>query len=101
MEFDVFIPSRRLAIEFDGSYWHRNADEKDRRKDTFCSVNGVELVRVRQEPLRKIRETDVIVTKGKFTKAAMDKVIKRLFFEIFPWGSLTIAYKNTLLVKHS
>ena len=83
VEFDVFIPSRRLAIEFDGSYWHRNADAKDRRKNTFCRVNGIELVRVRQEPLKKIRETDVIVTKGRFTKAAMDEVIKRLFFEIF------------------
>ena len=83
VEFDVFIPSRRLAIEFDGSYWHRNADAKDRRKNTFCRVNGIELVRVRQEPLKKIRETDVIVTKGEFTKAEMDEVIKRLFFEMF------------------
>ena len=83
VEFDVYIPSRRLAIEFDGSYWHRNTDAKDRRKNTFCRVKGIQLVRVRQEPLKKIRGTDVIVAKGRFTKAAMDKVIKRLFFEIF------------------
>ena len=82
-EFDVFIPSLKLAIEFDGSYWHRNADSKDRRKNEFCRQMGIKMVRVRQEPLKKILDTDVIVSKKKLTKPELDIVIKRIFFDLF------------------
>ena len=83
VEFDVFIPSLKLAIEFDGSYWHRNADTKDRRKNEFCRLKGIKMVRVRQEPLKKILDTDLIVSKNKLTKPELDIVTKRIFFDLF------------------
>ena len=82
-ELDVYIPSLKLAIEFDGSYWHRNSDAKDRRKNDFCRREEIKLVRVRQEPLKKIAETDLIVPKTNLTKTELDNVIKRIFFDLF------------------
>ena len=33
MEIDVFIPELPLAIEIDGSYWHKNKRKKDLQKN--------------------------------------------------------------------
>lgn len=37
MELDIFIPSIRLAIEYDGVFWHKMANtERDREKYRIC-----------------------------------------------------------------
>ena len=53
------------------------------RKNDFCRREEIKLVRVRQEPLKKIAETDLIVPKTNLTKTELDNVIKRIFFDLF------------------
>ena len=57
---DVFIPKLNLCIEFDGNYWHKDKRELDKIKSEMLFEEGFKLIRVRQEPLKKIYETDVI-----------------------------------------
>lgn len=44
---DIYIPSLKLAIEYDGSYWHKNF-ERDLKKDQMCKDNNITMIRVRE-----------------------------------------------------
>jgi len=57
---DIFIPKLNLCIEFDGSYWHKGKREIDKIKSEMLFEEGFKLIRVREEPLKKIYDTDVI-----------------------------------------
>lgn len=49
MELDIFIPSIRLAIEYDGSFWHRSEkSSRDKEKYTICTEKGIYLIRIRE-----------------------------------------------------
>lgn len=51
-EVDVFIPSLNIAIEYDGSYFHKHKKEGDEQKKKIIVEKGVILVRFRETPLR-------------------------------------------------
>lgn len=44
---DIFIPSLNLAIEYDGSRWHKNP-LKDIEKSSFLREIGIDIVRIRE-----------------------------------------------------
>lgn len=50
-ELDVYVPDLKLAIEFDGSYWHLKpkVTERDARKNELCEKKGIALLRVPEE----------------------------------------------------
>ena len=50
-EFDIYIPSKKVAIEFDGAYWHDAADthEKEISKFRVCENYGIYLIRVKED----------------------------------------------------
>lgn len=50
MELDCYNEDLHLAIEYDGFYWHKSksAQERDIRKNTACSKNGIKLIRIRE-----------------------------------------------------
>jgi hypothetical protein len=57
---DIFIPKLNLCIEFDGSYWHKNKRDIDKIKSEMLFEEGFKLIRVREEPLKKIYDSDII-----------------------------------------
>jgi hypothetical protein len=57
---DIFIPKLNLCIEFDGSYWHKDRRDIDKIKSEMLFEEGFKLIRVCEEPLEKLYETDVI-----------------------------------------
>ena len=57
---DIYIPKLNLCIEFDGAYWHKDRRDIDKIKSEMLLEEGFELIRVREEPLKKIYDTDVI-----------------------------------------
>ena len=49
MELDIFIPSTRLAIEYDGVFWHKaEKEERDKLKYDICRKNNIHLIRIRE-----------------------------------------------------
>lgn len=63
---DMMFPvdqDQAVIVEFDGSYWHRDAEVRDRLKAEAVEQHrpGWTVVRVREEPLRRIRQPDVVV----------------------------------------
>ena len=47
-ELDIYIPSKRIAIEYDGYYWHKNKTEFDLIKNQKCTIDGIKLYRIRE-----------------------------------------------------
>ena len=52
MELDIYIPSIRVGIEYDGGAYHNHQSnlERDMRKYRICQQHGIVLIRVRQSP---------------------------------------------------
>ena len=51
MELDIYIPSIRLGIEFDGANWHNSAEqlERERKKYAICKAHQITLIRVKED----------------------------------------------------
>ena len=60
---DIFIPKLNLCVEFDGAYWHKDKRDIDKIKSEMLFEEGFKLIRVREEPLKKLYDTDVISKK--------------------------------------
>ena len=60
MSVDIYIPSLSLAIEFDGSYWHKGKRELDLVKTLKLEGQGLDVLRIREEPLQKVQDFDIV-----------------------------------------
>jgi len=76
VEVDVLLPNIALAIEFDGWYWHQTKLQADKKKNEKLYQSGVKVLRVRQEPLEQIQETDVIVPRSSLTKRELNQIVE-------------------------
>ena len=75
---DIYIPELKLAIEFDGSYWHKDKFAIDKIKSEMLLEKGHKLIRIREEPLKKIFENDII-SKNPFNgKDVTNNVLKKI-----------------------
>lgn len=61
VEADVYIPSIKVAVEYDGQYWHQHKTDADNHKSTFFSVNDIFLIRIRAANLPAISNPNGIV----------------------------------------
>ena len=73
---DIYIPSLNLGVEFDGSYWHKGKRELDKVKTLKFEAAGFNIVRVREEPLKRIFETDIISSQPYNGKGITDNLLK-------------------------
>jgi len=58
-ELDVYIPSMRVGIEYDGSRYHASV-EKDKEKNDYFSDKNVRLIRIREVGCPDVDVADVI-----------------------------------------
>jgi len=47
-ELDIYIPSIKIAIEYDGYLWHKNKEKQDLEKNYKCAKDGIKLYRIRE-----------------------------------------------------
>ncbi len=67
MELDIFIPSIKVGIEYDGLAWHKTKTniERDKRKYSICEKNGIYLIRVREAEYEEETKTcDLLLILG-------------------------------------
>lgn len=78
-ELDVYIPSLKVAIEYDGNYWHSKI-EKDKIKDDLCDENNITLIRVRENkcPMYESSSKKIIFNDNKKNEF-LDNVLKNVF----------------------
>ncbi len=79
-ELDVYIPAKKVAIEYDGCLWHKNKAKKDLDKNLKCSRDGIKLYRLREGlPPLNDSSLDYIVQKD---KKDLSEVLEKVLSEI-------------------
>ena len=80
-ELDIYIPSMKIAIEYDGEFYHKNKTKKDLEKNSKCKNDGIVLYRIR-EGLSSLNDSsiDYIVDKnqknlGEVIQKVLSKII--------------------------
>lgn len=78
VEIDIYIPSLKYGIEYDGYEWHKNKKERDEKKGKICKKNGIKLVRIREKGLATIENCDrnFYVDSGNYVQ--LQKVIEEI-----------------------
>ena len=65
MEIDIYIPSLKLGIEYNGLYWHSEKQGKDRNyhlsKLEMCKKNGIKLIQVFEDEF--VQHKDIVLNK--------------------------------------
>lgn len=46
LELDIYIPSKKLAIEYGAWLWHKDKIEKDEKKFILCEEKGIRLIEI-------------------------------------------------------
>ena len=79
-ELDIYIPTKFVAIEYDGYYWHKNKANKELEKNRKCQRDGITLYRIREE-LPPLNDTsiDYVVFKN---QQNLPDVLKDILYEI-------------------
>ena len=78
IEKDLFLPSLKIAIEFDGSYWHSKKLDLDKKKFNKLKRKGIFLIRVREKPLKKTGKNDIVVNSHQLIKSDINLLLKKL-----------------------
>lgn len=75
-EIDIWIPSIRTGVEYDGQAWHKNA-ERDMRKDDACHDAGVRLIRVREPECPQLGGlSEIVVRKDAMGDGELEDAIR-------------------------
>ena len=83
-ELDIYIPSKKIAIEYDGKVFHNKDTNKKRDKEKYilCKKNKITLCRVLESDLEQDKNADVIfVTEDSYNHNKYNKdIIKILIY---------------------
>jgi len=78
VEADIFLPSLKIAIEYDGSYYHKDREAADADKNSFFASLGISTIRVREKPLKRVSKYDVLVSADRLKKTDLDRLLKAI-----------------------
>jgi len=63
VEVDIFLSKFNIGIEYDGAYWHKEKLQSDKDKNIFFQKKGIQILRIREHPLKIISSSDIVVGK--------------------------------------
>ena len=79
-ELDIYIPAKRIAIEYDGNLWHKNTRKKDLQKNLKCKNDGIKLYRIREGlPPLNDSSIDYVVQRN---QSDLPKILEEVLSEI-------------------
>ena len=84
-ELDIFIPLKKVGIEYDGARWHNESKlETDKKKNLMCYKNGIKLYRIREQGCKLIdNSTSVDIYYDPHNAKNLNIVIKELIYAIY------------------
>jgi len=59
-EIDIYIPSLKIGIEYDGVHFHRNNHIRDNEKEKYLKSSGIRLLRVKELEKRNSRLQSIV-----------------------------------------
>ena len=75
---DIVLSDYKIAIDIDGSYYHKDVAYRDIKKHERMKRNGWVLIRVREAPLKRITDDDIFCDSLKNTKDVVNKILLEL-----------------------
>ena len=79
-ELDIYIPSIRTAIEYDGYRAHKAKLHKDIQKSELCKREGIKLIRLREDKLPRLDDDySTVILLKQSNLDALENAICRLF----------------------
>jgi very-short-patch-repair endonuclease len=79
IEIDIYIPKYKVGIEYDGEHWHKEKEERDLEKNKLLITQRINLVRVREKPLKALSKEDVMVDKNSsLVKSDLNEILKKV-----------------------
>lgn len=81
-ELDIYIPSRKIAVEYDGFFWHKKKTKKDREKNRLCKRDGIKIYRIR-EGLSSLNDISIDYVISKDNRKDLEKIITDVIYDIF------------------
>ena len=62
-KYDIYVKDINLLIEYDGSHWHSQEKtvQNDLLKNNIADNNGFNLLRIREQGLTQIKDTDIVL----------------------------------------
>ena len=98
-ELDIYIPSIRTAIEYDGNYYHNNI-QRDLSKNLWCKKHGIRLIRIRESKCPKINVDDVIICKNDDDKSLEDALVELMILLNLQNVSVNIERDRVVIFDH-
>ncbi len=77
-EIDIYIPTKKLALEYDGSFFHKKNLDRDKKKNKYLKTLSIDLIRIREKPLKKISKNDILVSQNALYKKDINSLILRI-----------------------
>lgn len=90
MELDVFLPTIKVGIEYDGVAWHKNY-KRDLKKDKKCSENGIHLIRIREVGCHEYSSDSIKKYIAPYDMQELGKAIDFIFDYVNSQFGLTIS----------
>ena len=80
VEVDIYLPSLKIAIEVDGSYWHSfdKKIENDIEKNKTLDAKGITLIRAREMPLKLMSGFDIGYNNREEPIKTVHRLVKKL-----------------------
>lgn len=77
VELDVYIPSIKTAIEYDGFNWHKN-NTYEQKKNLACHKYGIQLLRIREAGLELFLDCQCFLRENNRSNESLSAVIKQV-----------------------
>ena len=91
-ELDIYIPSIRVAIEYDGSFWHKSAEsyDKEKKKYLLCKSKKIRLIRIKEVMTRDRLDTADVIYGGENldNKKNLDMLIRHVLDKLDPRSNM-------------
>ena len=81
VELDIFIPSVRAAIEYDGRYWHSNK-KTEQKKNSLCREKGISLIRVREAGLQLYQDCICVMREDVVSNDSLSSIIQQALLKL-------------------
>jgi very-short-patch-repair endonuclease len=78
VEVDILLPEEKIGIEIDGYHWHHKNHKRDEHKNKHLQSLGIKLIRVRENPLIRISEDDLIYINNIGEKDVINGLLTKL-----------------------
>jgi len=101
-ELDIYIPEKKLAIEFNGDYWHSTkyaGETSHLNKTNLCEDQGIKLIQIMEHEWSNNKEWWINFIKANIENKINLKLTHKTIFNRFKYSILDFIDKELALIK--